>query len=126
VTNISSNSAPLVLIADDLPDVIRSWESELDEYGIGVVKATTIRQLCEVFFAHEFEIEAIILDGCIPGHSPNTIPFVRLVREIGFTKPIIAASSSEVYREMMLNAGCSHEAPKEQAVELLVEVLTAT
>ncbi len=125
-SNTSNNSAPLVLIADDLPEVIRNWESVLGEYGIEVVKATTIRQLCEVFFARDHEIAAIILDGCIPGDSPNTIPFVHIARDVGFMRPIIAASSSGMYREWMVRAGCSHQAPKEQAAELVADLLSAS
>lgn len=124
--NISNNSAPKVLIADDLTWVIQDWESTLSEYGIEVVKATTIRELCEVFLAHEHEIEAIILDGCMPGDSPNTIPFVHIAREIGFDKPIIAASGLERYRDWMVRAGCSHQAPKEQAAELVADLLSTT
>jgi CheY-like chemotaxis protein len=126
VSNIISNSAaPLVLIADDLPEVIRAWESTLGEYGIAVVKATTIRELCEVFFAHEHVIDAIILDGCIPGHSVNTIGFIELVRQLDFEKPIIAASSLEKYRQRMVSWGCSHQAAKELAADLVADLLSA-
>jgi CheY-like chemotaxis protein len=120
----SNRSTPLVLIADDLDWVIQSWESTLAEYGIEVVKATTLRELCEKFFAHEHEIDAIILDGCLPGDLPNTLGFTDLVRELGFKKPIIAASGSEKYRARMRTWGCSHEAPKDQAAELVAELLS--
>lgn len=123
-SNNISNAAPLVLIADDLPDVIRGWESALDEYGIRTIKATTIRELCEIFLAHEHEIDAVILDGCIPGHSVNTIGFILIAREIGFTKPMIAASSLERYRDSMVARGCSHQAPKDQAAELVADLLS--
>lgn len=125
-SNISNNSAPLVLIADDLPDVIRNWESALHEYGIRTIKAMSIRDLCGTFLAHESEIAAVILDGCIPGHSVNTIGFIMIAREIGFTKPIIAASSLEKYRDRMVGWGCSHQAPKELAAELVADLLSTT
>ena len=121
--NDSNNPAPLVLIADDLPHIIRGWESELSEFGIGAVKATTLRELCARFLAHEHEIAAVILDGCIPGDSPNTIPFIQLVREMGFYKPIVASSGSSTYRSWMMRAGCSHEAPKEDAAILVALLL---
>ena len=125
MNNISNSACPLVLIADDLPHVIEAWESALTEYGIAVAKATTIRELCETFFAYEHEIDAIILDGCIPGDRPNTISFIDIVRQFGFTKPIIAASSSERYRANMMSWGCSHQAPKELAAELVIDLLSA-
>lgn len=120
----SNISVPVVLIADDLPGVIQGWESALSEYGIGAISATTIRELCVQFLAHEHEIAAIIIDGCMPGDSLNTIPFIQLARGLGFIRPIIASSSSPKYREWMLRAGCSHEAPKHEAATLAAELLS--
>lgn len=123
-SNNCTSTAPLVLIADDLPDVIRDWESALNGYGIKSVKAMSIRELCTTFFAHEHEIDAVILDGCIPGHSVNTIAFITIAREIGFTKPIIAASSLPRYRDQMVRWGCSHQAPKDTAADLAADLLS--
>jgi hypothetical protein len=122
--NIISNSAPLVLIADDLPEVIRDYEVSLAEYGVEVVKATTLDELYTVFDEYKHLIAAVILDGCIPGHHVNTTWFVRNARRDGFVRPIIAASSLPEYRDEMVRAGCSHQAPKWDAVELVADLLS--
>lgn len=122
--NISTNSVPLVLIADDLPGVIRDYEVELEEYGIRIIKATTLVELSMIFAKYEHEIAAVILDGCIPGHYVNTIGFIQNAREHGFDRPIVAASSLPEYRDEMVRAGCSHQAPKWAAVELVADLLS--
>jgi len=116
---MSINNEPLVLIADDLPQVIDYYKQLLlNMYDISTVSATSLDQLDEVFDRFYNEIDVIILDGCIPGDKVNTIEFIRRVRAQGFTKPIIAASSMPEYRMQMMDAGCSHEREKEYAPEL--------
>jgi CheY-like chemotaxis protein len=117
---MSIDNNPLVLIADDLPQVIAYYKRQLlDRYDISTVSATTLEQLDEVFDKFFHEIDVIILDGCIPGDTVNTISFIKRAREMGFTRPIIAASSMPAYRMQMIAAGCSHEIDdKEFAPEL--------
>lgn len=122
--NNISNSAPLVLIADDLPEVIRDYQVELESYDIRVVTATTLDELYDTFDQYEHELTAVILDGCIPGHRVNTDRFIVRARRQGFTKPIIAASSLPEYRQYMMESGCSHQAPKWEAAELVADLLS--
>jgi CheY-like chemotaxis protein len=127
MTGITStnSAAPIVLIADDLPRVISTWTHHLASYGIGVVVATSLEELHSVYAQHQSHIAAVILDGCIPGHFVNTIGFIRAARANGFTKPIVAASSLPEYRAQMVGAGCSHQAPKELAADLVADLLSA-
>jgi CheY-like chemotaxis protein len=126
IGTISNNSAaPVVLIADDLPRIIGDWTTRLADYGIDVVAATSLEELDTAYARHQHEIAAVILDGCIPGDSVNTIGFIKAARAGGFTKPIVAASSLWEYRDMMMYAGCSHQAPKEQAADLIADLLSA-
>lgn len=123
--NISNNSAAsVVLIADDLSRIIETWTMGLADYGIEVVAATSLEELDTAFAAHRHQIAAVILDGCMPGDSLNTLGFIRTVRAKGFTKPIVAASSLREYRDAMVAAGCSHQAPKDQAVRMVADVLS--
>lgn len=124
-TSTKGSPTPIVLIADDMTYVIQSWQRTLDDYGIIAVSATTLEQLHEAFLARRHEISAIILDGCMPGNSVNTIPFVQFARGSGYRGPIVAASSLDVYRCQMVASGCSHQAPKEQAAELVADLLSA-
>lgn len=114
---------PLILIADDLSKVIDYYERSLAQFSwISTVSATSLDELNEVFNVFSDEIDVIILDGCIPGDTVNTIGFIQRVREAGFTKPIIAASSLPAYRDRMVLAGCSHQAPKDAAPGLALEL----
>lgn len=115
---------PIVLIADDLYEVLCMWSDELRDYGLGFLPADSLDELHHMFEHYHQGIAAIIIDGCIPGHTPNTLEFIKLARLTGFDKPIIAASSSPLYRNMMVDAGCSHQAPKAMAAELVADLLT--
>lgn len=115
----------LVLIADDLPEVIEMWRKGLAGYDINVVTASTLEELDRVFEGHEQQLDAIILDGCIPGHDVNTLRFIWKVRDKGCRVPIVASSSLREYRDMMVRAGASHQAPKEAAADTVADVLSA-
>lgn len=121
----NTSAAPLVLIADDLPHVIKMWTADLVSYGIGVIAATSLEELDGAYAKYKHVAAAVILDGCIPGNSLNTISFIKSVRADGFTRPVVASSSLREYRRQMLWAGCSHEAEKEQAAELVADLLSA-
>ena len=119
------NNAHLVLIADDLPEVLGAWTKELAAYDVTVVAASTLEELDKVFEEHEQQLDAIILDGCIPGHDVNTLRFIWKVRDRGCQVPIIASSSLREYRDMMVRAGASHQAPKQEAVDAVADLLSA-
>lgn len=119
------NGTHFVLIADDLPEVIEAWTKELAAYDITVVTASTLEELDKVFEEHEQQLDAIILDGCIPGHDVNTLRFIWRVRDKGCQVPIVASSSLREYRDMMIQAGASHQAPKQEAVDTVADLLSA-
>ncbi len=118
------DNAYLVLAADDLPEVLETWTKELAVYGITVVTASTLEELDRVFEEHEHQLDAIILDGCIPGHDVNTLRFIWKVRDRDCRVPIIASSSLPEYRRMMVRAGASHQAPKQEAVDTVADLLS--
>lgn len=121
---VTIDNNPLVLIADDLTEHISYYKKQLlERYDISTVSATTLEQLDEVFDKFFINVDVVILDGCMPGDTLNTIDFIRHARERGFTKPIIAASSSFEYRMAMIQAGCDYETEKESAPELASWIL---
>lgn len=117
-----SQSEKLVLIADDLPEVISGWTAELKQHELRCLAVTSLEDLWIAYDLYKDEISGMILDGCIPGDTPNTLPFIQMAREDGFTGQIVAASSSEFYRQMMMQAGCSDQSPKSDAVECLLHM----
>ena len=125
---MTNNTTPcsqprLILIADDLPEVISAWTMELKRRGLRCLAVSSMDDLWIAYELYRDEISGIILDGCIPGHTPNTLPFIRMAREDGFPGYIVAASSSPDYRQQMMQAGCTDQAPKSEAVECLMRLL---
>lgn len=121
---------PIVLVVDDMQYCIDMHVNGLAELGLTIVTASTLRELDVMYAKHREELAVIILDGCIPGDEVNTYGFITRVRadmESGaFTGHLVAASSLPQYRETMVRAGCTHQAPKKGAAELVLELLTIT
>ena len=67
---------------------------------------------------------AIVLDGCVPGAVPNTIPLIKhiLSLELPSLQAIVAVSNEEKYRKRMLTAGCTHETTKNAVATLLNKI----
>lgn len=118
-----SNGDFLILVADDDPEVIKLYEKGLNFSHTTVLTATTLDQLSEAFDEHTADIDVIVLDGCIPGDTLNTISFIERARTGGFKNPIIAASSSHLYQQKMMDSGCSHQADKVDAIDYLWGIL---
>lgn len=109
-----------VLIVEDTERLHRQWREELGN-EIELISAYSIGE-AERLFAANPDITAIVMDACVPGSTPNTQPLVRKIRET-FTGPIIATSGAAFYREGLLQAGCSHEASKNDVPKMVCEVL---
>ncbi len=114
---------PYILIVDDDWSIISRYQNLLSARGIAFLKATSVSDLYQVFNEHQDEITGIILDGCIDAELECSLKFIRYARKLGFSGPIIAASSMSGYRQKMLDAGCSHQAPKAEAAQLVAKLL---
>ena len=109
-----------VLIVEDEKRWQENYKQDLDDKVL-IISAFTIEE-AQRCFAENPDIKAIIMDACVPGDRPTTLPIVRKFRET-FFGPMIAASSDPDYREDLVSAGCSHETPKWDAPKKLLEVL---
>jgi hypothetical protein len=69
---ISITSAPLVLIADDLPHIISSWTKELAGYGINTVTATSLPELDAMFAATGWSPRAAVTRRRRTGRSTSS------------------------------------------------------
>ncbi len=58
---------------------------------------------------HKFD--AVVLDACLEERTPDTIPFIQHLRQMGYTGPIIPNSSD--HNETLVRAGCN---PRENEV----------
>ena len=116
-----------VLVVDDRYRFVRLHVDNLHGSNLQVVTATSLDELTAMYERHRDELAGIILDGCVPGDKLNTLPFIQAVysdRQEGlFNGLLIAASSDPSYRQAMVQHGCTHEAPKSEAAELLRRLL---
>jgi len=123
-----------VLLVEDRPMAIevilwgievRLSIAEQEASAINVLVAETIPQAEELFAANP-DIDAVLMDACVPGIEPNTEPLVKKMRERSAGLDIIAISDRKEYRERLMQAGCNHEVDddgKRRAPKKLLEVL---
>ena len=116
-----------VLVVDDIPEFIKLHEDFLQGSGLSVVTAATLAELDAQYTEHRADLVGIILDGCVPGNTVNTLPFIQRAtidrRQGKFTGFLIAASSDPDYRKDMVRHGCTHEIRKDEAAHLLRTLL---
>lgn len=109
-----------VLFVEDRAWQQKDWLEALDG-KVEIISALSIAEAEEKFTANT-DIAAIVMDACVPGDEPNTIPLVKKFRET-FTGPMIATSSYFGYRQMLVRAGCDHDCAKYKVPEKLCEIL---
>jgi len=112
---------PKVLVVEDQYGYFEQIKSGLDGKA-EVLHAATLDKADELFFANP-DIDVVIMDACVPGDDPSSMPLVEKIRGSGFQKPIIACSSASDYRAMLIEAGASHESGKYGAGRLALELL---
>ena len=109
-----------VLVVEDEEYLHSRWHRELDSKVV-LVSALSIEEAEEKFTANP-DIDAIVMDVCVPGNEPTTLPLVRKFRST-FAGPMIAISSLSEYRAKLVSAGCDHESRKDTLPAKLLEVL---
>ena len=109
-----------VLVVDDWERMHSMWKQKLNN-KVTILSAFTIEQ-AEKIFATNPDCSAIVIDACVPGTSPTTLPLVRKIRET-FGGPMIAISGQKSYRWKLMQAGCDHESTKGTLPQKVLEVL---
>ncbi|MEO6077708.1 MAG: response regulator [Candidatus Andersenbacteria bacterium] len=112
---------PTVLIIEDSPEAHSLFTQTLGNIAI-ILSAQTLEEAKALFTQHSKDISIIVVDGCVPGNTLNTIPLIRMIRKT-FTGPMIAASSRPAFREEMVEAGCTHQATKWKVSGKILELL---
>lgn len=112
---------PILIVEDDL-SLQETYADFLGE-EFTVYSARTLREAKRLFNLHRQALAAVIMDACVPGHVPNTLPLVRHMRACGFRNPILATSSDPDFQDQQMNAGCSHRCAKTEATGLLRKLL---
>ncbi|HSX24988.1 MAG TPA: hypothetical protein VLG69_03405 [Candidatus Andersenbacteria bacterium] len=116
-----TNQLPIVLIVEDS---IREQERYLEalKEKVVIVPAKSLQE-ANTEWENAQNIALIVMDGCVNNHDfPDTQPLIKKIRET-FKGPMIAASSSSIYRQALLQAGCDHEAHKDGVPAKVLELL---
>lgn len=116
---------PTIFIVDDEEKWQNQWTEALKD-KVNVVSAFTIEEAEEVAIRlSNANVALIVMDANVPpGEGITTEDLVYELREIhGFKCPMIAASVSETYRGMLMDAGCDHECEKKDVPKKVLEIL---
>lgn len=115
---------PKVLVVEDDRATQDGWNTTLKGL-VNLVSAYTIEEAREAFTANP-DIVAIVMDGCVPGDgdldNPNTRSLVCDLR-LTFKGPIIAASGSPYYGNLLVEAGCTYRCEKKDVPRKILDIL---
>ena len=89
---------------------------------VKVLEAATLEEGKRVFQKNP-DVSLVIMDACVPGDEPNSMPLIKKILSAGYSKPIIAISGNPEYRKILLRAGATHEAEKHKVAELALKLL---
>lgn len=115
-----------ILVVDD----DRDFQEFFAEKLLRIVSAEKILILVAMnlqearrLFAENPDIDLIIMDACMQSRWPNTERIIKEFR-VTFTGPMVAGSSSKVFREQLMGWGCSHNVERilylpEKVIEIL-------
>lgn len=117
-----------VLIIEDEKDFHRILKRQFDLLLKGekicLFFATSIEEAVEMFKLHQNDLSVISFDGCIAGGGtePNTKILAEVFRK-SFKGPMIAVSGQPAFRKILMEAGCSHQCPKDVLAEEITKIL---
>lgn len=112
---------PKVLLVEDNEEYLRHYRRELGE-KVTLLVAESLEDGERLFGANP-DVALVVMDACVPGDTPNSMPLVRKIRQT-FAGPIIASSSYEKYRMELMEAGCDREADKSEVPDLVGQLLS--
>ena len=110
-----------VLIVEDSVQWHKTYVRALAGKNIQILSALTIEQAEEMFTSNP-DIKAVVMDACVPGDDPTTLPLTKKFRET-FSGPMIAISRRDDFRTRLMTSGCDHECPKQDLLQKLCQVL---
>jgi len=105
-TKVSVNARPLVLIADDDPDILLLLRVRLERSGYDVVAANDGPEALAL--ARDCSPDLAILDVSMPGMSG--VEVTRALREAKFTKPVILLTGRVQDKDVVAGAEAGADA----------------
>lgn len=111
-----------ILILEDNSHLQKFFLAELEEMGINALGALSVEEAESLFGQHP-DVKLIVVDACVPGSQPTTMPFVKKVRAGGYKSTMIAMSSHAEYRRQLLEAGCNEACEKGYLISKIKNLL---
>ena len=113
---------PKVLLIEDSKFFSELIKLDLENGGVEVLLSMTLDGGYELFCKHS-DIDLIMIDACVPGDRPNSMPLVQRIVAGGYNKPIIACSSMPKYSRELISVGATHMADKNEAATMALHLL---
>jgi len=114
---------PRILLVEDLDILAQVWIQELK--GIAEVVWADNKREAENQYIENPDFELIVMNCCVPGCVPNTMDLVKMIRQTGFTEPIIARSGAPAYCDALIAVGATHQAVGNELIPLIISLLNA-
>lgn len=115
---------PKILVVDDDVKIQAILKKLFSGRNNTILFSALSIEEARLIFNQNPDIDLIVMDACVPGDTPNTIPLVQELRE-KYNGLIVASSSVDFYRKVLLKAGCNKEVPKSHLVNFLKEYLSS-
>jgi CheY-like chemotaxis protein len=106
---------PKILVIEHHQDMQKFYHVVLHKHG-QILSALSMLEALHALVEHP-DIDLIVVNSHIRGCADtDSVSLIEDIRRMGYTKPVIAASSDERTRQRMIKAGCTHEYGKAKNV----------
>ncbi|HNZ86700.1 MAG TPA: response regulator [bacterium] len=123
-SKIEKEKLKKILIIDDDVNFQKILDLTVKDRGY-LLHAYTLEQ-AEQILGENQDIDIIFLDGCLNNSAElDTVPFVKLAREMGFNKEIIAMSSDDKFNNILLESGCDKKCDKFDMIPEILNIINS-
>jgi hypothetical protein len=116
-----------VFVAERYKPLPKLWlqlmEISEPEVKIDMVHVDTLQAAKETLHNRLESFDLIVMGCCLEGQNPNTMGLVRMARERGHKRPIIAVSCVCAYLELLVDAGANHVSDKKALPAIILRLL---
>ncbi len=110
-----------ILLVEDNPQYQLDWEKKLCRYEVVINQAFDLEGAQKILDRSD-PFDLVVVDGCVPGYTYNTEPFIRELRQKS-AMPIVTAAGCFKVQQLMMSAGCSHASRKDDVPDTVIRLL---
>ncbi len=98
-----------VLVVEDDEQILAGLKTRFEDLGIAVFTAKSYSEAMRLFMEHASHLNGMLVDGTLTkgSVSPEGAEFLRDARKRGYTRPIVACSSSDDMNDLMMKDGAN-------------------